>query len=135
MAKKRMSRSGMLLLELMMGILIFSLAAAVCIQVFLKAHDLSQRAQELTQAVNTCATAAEILRSADTQAQALERLAQQYPQLERQGEQASAQQAQGRLEVRWQSRERLTQYSILWLDAQGRQVYELELEQAEGAEP
>ena len=41
----------MLLLELMMAILIFSLSAAVCIQVFVKAHDLSARAEDLAQAV------------------------------------------------------------------------------------
>lgn len=135
MVKKNMSRSGMLLLELMMAILIFSLAAAVCIQVFLKAHDLSQRAQELSRAVNACASAAETLRSAADPEDALHRLEQSHPQLERRGSQAQAPWEGGTLDIRWNSQDGLTQYTIAWLDDQGQQVYALELVQAEGAEP
>lgn len=132
MVKKKMSRSGMLLLELMMAILIFSLAAAVCIQVFLKDHDLSQRAQELTQAVNCCGSAAETLRSAADPDQALSRLENLYPQLEMGDGQARAAVDGGSLNIRWISQEGLTRYTIAWNNDKGQQIYALELVQAEG---
>lgn len=132
MVKKKMSRSGMLLLELMMAILIFSLAAAVCIQVFLKAHDLSQRAQELTQAVNCCGSAAETLRSAAGPDQALSRLENLYPQLEMGDGQARAAVDGGSLNIRWSRQEGLTRYTIAWNNDKGQQIYALELVQGEG---
>ena len=40
------SRSGLLLMEIIIAILFFSLASAICLQLFVKAHNLGQDTQE-----------------------------------------------------------------------------------------
>ena len=47
MKKKQAKRSGIFLLELMIVILFFSVTAAVCIQLFVKAHVISQDTRNL----------------------------------------------------------------------------------------
>ena len=42
--------SSLFLLELIFAILFFSVASAVCVQVFVKSHTLSTQAHDLTQA-------------------------------------------------------------------------------------
>lgn len=59
MKRKVMSRSGLFLLEMMISILFFSIAAAVCVQVFAKAHTMSREAQDLNMAVSCASSAAE----------------------------------------------------------------------------
>lgn len=44
-------RSSLFLLELMLAILFFSLASAVCVQIFVKAHTISRQTQELNMAL------------------------------------------------------------------------------------
>jgi len=56
-------RSSLFLLELIFAILFFCLAAAVCVQLFVKSYTLSQDTKELTFAVNEATSVAEILRN------------------------------------------------------------------------
>lgn len=72
-------KSGLFLLELIIAILFFSIASAVCIQIFVKAHTLSQEAEILSIAVNECSDAAEIIYSSDTANHALKKLHKAYP--------------------------------------------------------
>lgn len=52
MKKLTSSGSGLFLLELMISIVFFAIAAAGCVQIFAKAHLLSTQAEELDQAVS-----------------------------------------------------------------------------------
>lgn len=132
MERKNASRSGMLLLELMMAILIFSLSAAVCIQVFVKAHDLSARAEDLAQAVNSCGSAAEILRTADSSREGLDLLEQLCTQTQREESLFRGRLEDAALEISWQEDQGLITYTISCLDEDRSPVYSLELVCLEG---
>ena len=56
-------RSTVFLMELIMAILIFSIAATVCVQVFVKSHTLKEESNKLSQAVFASTSVAEIIRS------------------------------------------------------------------------
>ena len=127
MEKKNLSRSGTLLLELMASILIFSLAAAVCVQVFVDAHSLSADAQALASGVAYCANAAEVLRSADSREEGLTLLAEIYPQTQWDDQGASVPMGESSVEIYWKMENGLEEYSIQYVDDQGTQIYELEL--------
>lgn len=77
--KSRPQASSLFLMELILAILFFSIASAVCVQFFVKSHLLSQRSQELSHAVNECSTIAEICKTSDSLSQATELLKQEYP--------------------------------------------------------
>lgn len=132
MERKNASRSGMLLLELMMAILIFSLSAAVCIQVFVKAHDLSARAEDLAQAVNSCGSAAEILRTADSSREGLDLLEQMCTQTQREESLFRGRLEDAALEISWQEDQGLITYTISCLNENRSPVYSLELVCLEG---
>lgn len=132
MERKNASRSGMLLLELMMAILIFSLSAAVCIQVFVKAHDLSGRAEDLAQAVSSCASAAEILRTADSPREGLDLLEQLCTQTQREDDFFRGRLEDASLEISWQENQGLITYTISCLNENRSPVYSLELVCLEG---
>ena len=132
MERKNASRSGMLLLELMMAILIFSLSAAVCIQVFVKAHDLSGRAEDLAQAVSSCASAAEVLRTADSSREGLDLLEQMCTQTQREESRFRGRLEDAALEISWQEDQGLITYTISCLDENQSPVYSLELVCLEG---
>ena len=53
--------SGLFLIELMICILFFSITAGICIQFFVKSHNMSQDAKNLYQAQQEAASMAEIL--------------------------------------------------------------------------
>lgn len=72
-------KSSLFLLELILAILFFSIASAVCVQLFVKSHLLSKQAEILSVAVNECSDAAEIIYSADTETEVMERLKNAYP--------------------------------------------------------
>ncbi len=55
------SRSSLFLMELIMSILFFSLAAAVCVQLFVQSHTLSKSSVELNHAVVECESLAELI--------------------------------------------------------------------------
>ena len=56
-------RSSLFLMELMIAILFFSLASAVCVQLFVKSHLLTREAADLNQAVSQAQSAAEVIRT------------------------------------------------------------------------
>ena len=55
------SRSGLLLMEIILPILFFSLISALCLQVFVKAHTLSQDTRKLDAAVRQADSVASVL--------------------------------------------------------------------------
>ncbi len=61
--KTQPGQSGLFLLELVIAILFFALAATVCIRLFVKSRMISQDAQELSRALNLVTSAAEVFRS------------------------------------------------------------------------
>lgn len=63
MKRKMSSKSSLFLLEMMISVLFFAVAAAVCIQVFVKAHQLSGQAENLNMAAGIASSAAELLSS------------------------------------------------------------------------
>ena len=72
--KRRYSKSGLFLMELMIAILFFSLASAICIRLFAWAHLTSVSSSELSMATVTAQTAAECFKSADGSAEKLTQL-------------------------------------------------------------
>ena len=58
---KKTSRSSLFLMELIMSILFFSLAAAVCVQLFVQSHTLSKSSVELNHGVVECESMAEYI--------------------------------------------------------------------------
>jgi len=75
-------KSSLFLLELILAILFFSIASAVCVQLFVKSHLLSKQAEILSIAVNECSDAAEIIYSADTKTEMQKRLENAYPDIQ-----------------------------------------------------
>ncbi|MDO4522996.1 MAG: hypothetical protein Q4B57_07625 [Eubacteriales bacterium] len=61
MRKRGSSKSGLFLLEMMISILFFAIAAAVCIQVLLRTRELSDHAGDLNMAMSRASEAAEHL--------------------------------------------------------------------------
>lgn len=63
--RRKASKSGPFLLELMIGILFFSFASAICMQIFVKAHLISTKSSDLTAAMTKVQSAAEAFKSLD----------------------------------------------------------------------
>ena len=61
----RGSGSSLFLIELIISIAFFSLAAVVCLQLFFRAHTMSRHAADLTEAVRLSRTAAECFIASD----------------------------------------------------------------------
>ena len=59
MKKKEVSKSSLFLLELMISIVFFALAAAGCVQIFAKAHLFSEQAEQLDMAVSIAQSVAD----------------------------------------------------------------------------
>ena len=57
----RAKSSSLFLLELILAILFFSIASAVCVQIFVKSHLLNMQAQSLNMAVMECTDMAELM--------------------------------------------------------------------------
>ena len=57
------SRAPLALMEQMVMILVFALAAALCLQAFVKSDEMSRRGEARDQAVLLCQTAAETIRA------------------------------------------------------------------------
>ncbi len=70
------NKTSLLLMEQLMMILVFSLAAALCLQVFAKAHEISQETARQDQAVILARNAAEVLKATDGDLDAAETLSQ-----------------------------------------------------------
>ena len=56
------SKAPLLMMEQMVMLLVFALAAALCLQAFVKSDELSQRSQRRDEAVTAAQSAAEIVR-------------------------------------------------------------------------
>ncbi len=78
--KSRARSSSLFLMELIFAILFFSVASAVCVEFFVKAHLLSRDSDALSRAVNECAGAAEIICTSNGLPEGVDLLAQQYPE-------------------------------------------------------
>lgn len=65
MNNQKTSRTSLFLMELILSILFFSLAAAVCVQMFVSGHILSKKSVELNHAVVWCESIAECFYSCD----------------------------------------------------------------------
>lgn len=76
MKKQLSSRSGLLLMEIMTAILSFSIVSAICLQIFVKAHNLAQDTQELDMAVRQSESVAVILSQTD---RPMKRIQEIYP--------------------------------------------------------
>lgn len=78
--KSRARSSGLFLMELIIAILFFSVASAVCLEFFVKSHLLSLDSDILTRSVNECSSAAEILCTAESLENGISLLQQRYPE-------------------------------------------------------
>lgn len=64
--KSRAKSSSLFLLELILAILIFSIASAVCVQFFVKSHLMSRDSRILSLSVNEVSGVAELIGAADS---------------------------------------------------------------------
>lgn len=71
---RQTSKTGLFLMELMMAILFFCLASAVCVQMFVKGHLLSNESVDLNHAVVRCESLAEAFYSCDGNLQEISHL-------------------------------------------------------------
>ena len=53
------SKSGLFLLELILSVLFFSLSSVICVQMFVKSHNLSKESKELNNSVILCESMAD----------------------------------------------------------------------------
>lgn len=83
MNRKQAKRSSIFLLELMIAILFFCLASAVCIRLFVKSHTISLETQNLNMALNQVSSVAEVFRSGTDMKEFLER---EFPDYEEKSE-------------------------------------------------
>lgn len=74
--KRVSSRSSLLLIEIIIAILIFSVASAICLQLFAKSHTLSKQTEELDIAVREAVSVSALLTDGDAPE---ENLARFYP--------------------------------------------------------
>ncbi|MFZ2539143.1 MAG: hypothetical protein WAX04_09625 [Oscillospiraceae bacterium] len=63
--RRSSSRTGLFLIELIVTILFFALASAVCMQLFVKAHLISTHSSDLSMALNEVQSATECFKSSD----------------------------------------------------------------------
>ena len=63
MEQQPTKRSSIFLMELIIAILFFSLAATVCVRVFVKSHSLEQESIQLNHSISAATSVAEIFRS------------------------------------------------------------------------
>jgi type II secretory pathway pseudopilin PulG len=63
MKNRAVSGSGMFLIELMLGIMIFAIAAAVCLKIFVFANQISTESTELNRAVIAAQSSAECFKA------------------------------------------------------------------------
>lgn len=59
------SKTSLVLMELIITILFFSIASAVCVQLFVKSHLLTKETDELNNAVGICQSIAEVMNGTD----------------------------------------------------------------------
>lgn len=77
--KNRARSSSLFLMELILAILFFSIASAVCVQFFVKSHLLSKESNAMNYAINECSNVAEILSTVDGITESKRLLEETYP--------------------------------------------------------
>ena len=78
-SKGRANSSSLFLLELILAILFFSIASAVCVQIFVKSHLLNKDARALNMAVTECSGMAELMTGPLNATDILGRISELYP--------------------------------------------------------
>ena len=76
--RKRASTASLFLMELMAAILFFTLAASLCVTIFVEAHLQSENAKALNHAVNICSDSAELVRTSSSKQAAVRRIDSYY---------------------------------------------------------
>lgn len=76
MQRKPAKRSSLFLMELIIAILFFCLASAICVRFFVKSHLIEQETTDLSHAANYSSSVAEIIRSGQNISECLK---SQYP--------------------------------------------------------
>lgn len=79
---KKPHLSHTFLLELVLSILFFAVIAAVCVEVFVKAHLYTRQAEQLNHAALEAASMAELVRASDSLEEAVKLVKAQYPSVE-----------------------------------------------------
>lgn len=79
--RTRAGGRNLFLLELVISILIFSLASAVCVQIFAQSHLRSRESRQLDLAVNRVSCAYELIAASRDEAEACELLCGEFPGL------------------------------------------------------
>ena len=121
----RASRASLLLMELMVSLLLFALAGAAGIRVIAHSRELSRQARELNRGVEQVSSAAELVRSAKSEREALALLTETWPQTVT-GRETVIQMEEGRLRLTFRPEQRLTRCAIAWI-VEEEEVYSLEL--------
>lgn len=83
MSRTFAKRSSMFLMELIIGILFFSLASGVCVRIFVASRNKSEKAANLNAAVIICQSATDIMYYNEGKDETLNTLEKSYPNLER----------------------------------------------------
>ena len=78
-AKNRISSSFLFLMELILALLLFSIASAACISVFVKAHAMSEEATALSHAADEASSVVEVIRSSRSADEVREKILTVYP--------------------------------------------------------
>lgn len=81
--RSRANSSSLFLLELILSILFFSIASAVCVQLFVKSHILSTNARELNRSVIEVSSIAELTNTAQDTDSAIQEILSLYPNSEK----------------------------------------------------
>jgi len=115
---RRTSRSFLLILELLTSILLFALAGAICIRVLVKADDISRRADALSAGVGYVTSAAELIRSADSENTAITRITDSFPQATGE-EEMKIPFPEGLLTITWENTDGITTYFLNWQGMDG----------------
>lgn len=80
--RNRAKSSSLFLLELILAILFFSIASAVCVQFFVKSHLLSQESRELEVSANEVSSVAELINASSSKRSAIDLICSEYPDTE-----------------------------------------------------
>lgn len=79
-ASRSKSKSSLFLMEMIVTILFFSIASAICVRLFAESHVLSRQADELNMAVAVSQSFVEVMRGTDG---SIDAMTEQFPNAER----------------------------------------------------
>lgn len=78
-SRNRISSSNLFLMEMIVSLLIFSVASAACVSIFMQSHKMSKRAALLNYAADRASSTSELIRSCSTIGEIADALFQEYP--------------------------------------------------------